>query len=195
MCMDGNAYRIYIMTHIFRKDTSTTCNRLMVESNHCFIDMKHITDSAMFHVLQQFLKLQTYSFQFPRYSFARLVGSYAGPSYKQAWLWIWIKKIKPSISYRLLDFISNETGSFIVLEGTLGVKYPLIMNSFFFKYRVIWKVFYFSRVFSSYYLPQTNGAILLKKSFVRQNMPSEPNYLSVRAFCLHLLPVSMVGHT
>lgn len=42
------------------------------------------------------------------------------------------KKIKPSISYRLLDFISNETGSFIVLEGTLGVKYPLIMNSFFF---------------------------------------------------------------
>lgn len=86
MCMDGNAYRIYIMTHIFRKDTSTTCNRLMVESNHCFIDMKHITDSAMFHVLQQFLKLQTYSFQFPRYSFARLAGSYAGPSYKQAWL-------------------------------------------------------------------------------------------------------------
>lgn len=86
--MDGNAnaYRIYIMTHIFRKDTSTTCNRLMVESNHCFIDMKHITDSAMFHVLQQFLKLHTYSFQFPRYSFARLAGSYAGPSYKQAWL-------------------------------------------------------------------------------------------------------------
>lgn len=78
--MDGNAYRIYIMTHIFRKDTSTTCNRLMVES------MKHITDSAMFHVLQQFLKLQTYSFQFPRYSFARLAGSYAGPSYKQVWL-------------------------------------------------------------------------------------------------------------
>lgn len=92
VCMDGNAYRIYIMTHIFRKDTSTTCNRLMVESNHCFIDMKHITDSAMFHVLQQFLKLQTYSFQFPRYSFARLAGSYAGPSYKQVWLWIWIIK-------------------------------------------------------------------------------------------------------
>lgn len=57
------------------------------------------------------------------------------------------------------------------------------------------KSVYFSRVFSSYYLPQTNGAILLKKSFVRQNMPSEPNYLSVRAFCLHLLPGSMVGHT
>lgn len=64
----------------------------MVESNHCFIDMKHITDSAMFHVLQQFLKLHTYSFQFPRYSFARLAGSYAGPSYKQVWLWIWIIK-------------------------------------------------------------------------------------------------------
>lgn len=46
----------------------------------------------MFHVLQQFLKLQTYSFQFPRYSFARLAGSYAGPSYKQVWLWIWIIK-------------------------------------------------------------------------------------------------------
>lgn len=51
------------------------------------------------HVLQQYLKLQTYSFQFPRYSFARLAGSYAGPSYKQVWLWIWI--IKNQAFYKL----------------------------------------------------------------------------------------------
>lgn len=41
------------------------------------------------------------------------------------------KKIKPYIIYRLLDFVSNETRSFIVLEGAQGVKYPLTMNSFF----------------------------------------------------------------
>lgn len=39
----------------------------------------------MSHALQQYLKLQAYSFQFPRYSFVRLAGSRAGPSYKQVW--------------------------------------------------------------------------------------------------------------
>lgn len=42
------------------------------------------------------------------------------------------KKIKFFISYCLLDFIFNEIGLFIVLEGILGVKYFLIMNFFFF---------------------------------------------------------------
>lgn len=51
MCMDGNVYRIYIMIYIFWKDISIICNRLMVESNYCFIDMKYIIDSVMFYVL------------------------------------------------------------------------------------------------------------------------------------------------